>query len=105
MRVAANTLTLVKYMLTYLLLRSFSLQVRIRKSFYSVTGRLKDEKFAVSFATRQKQFQGLAHSFRPQLERNNSIGGLRNGAVEPEVRFLITIRIIAVPSGLEGMML
>ena len=54
MGVTANILMVVKSVVEYLPLRRFSLQVRVRKSFYSVTGRLEDDDFTLAFIARRE---------------------------------------------------
>ena len=51
--VTAHVLMLVKSVVKYLPLRRFNLQVRVRKSFYSVTGRLEDDDFTLAFIARR----------------------------------------------------
>ena len=50
-------------------------------------------------------FTFLAAIVRLTLERNEAIGSLRHGAVEPEVRLAVVLRILASASHLDLMML
>lgn len=49
----------------------------------------------------RQHFQKLVNLVRPALERNETMAALRNGAIEPEFRLAITLRITSGASDLD----
>ena len=81
------------------------LHLRVRRSFWSTTAPLKEEEFRVAFRMKRDYFRNLVDLLRPFIQRDVSMGSLRNGAVEPEVRVAIVLHILAGASDIDLMML
>lgn len=84
---------------------SESLHVRRRHTFVEVTDPLKDCEYRRAFRMNREHFRLLVDLVRPQLVRNEQMGALRNGVVEPEVRVAIVLRITAGASDFDLMVL
>lgn len=81
------------------------LRLRTRKMFWELTNKLNAEEFRISFRMNREDFRSFVRIVRPYLERNERMGALRNGVVEPEVRVVIVLRMLAGASDLHLVML
>jgi len=82
-----------------------TLHLRIRRSFHATTDSLKEQEFRSSFRMNRSNFAKLVSLVRPVISKNEKMGALRNGAIEPEVRVAIVLRIMAGAADLDLMVL
>lgn len=79
--------------------------MRQRRTFSKVTAPITDSEFRSAFPMRREHFRKLVDLVRASLVRNESMGTLRNGAIESEFRMVIEVRIRAGASDLDLMVL
>lgn len=82
-----------------------TLHIRERCTFAEVTDPLKVCEFRFAFRMNRENFRLLLDLVFPSLLRNETIGALRNVAVELEVRMAIVLRITAGASDLDLMVI
>jgi len=82
-----------------------SLHKRTRRPFWTTTNALKDSEFRKAFRMDRVNFRGLVEKVRGAITKDERMGGLRNGAIEPEIRVAIVLRILSGASDLDLMVL
>lgn len=72
-----------------------NLHRRTRRLFRAPTDAMTDMEFRKAFRMNRTLFKTRVEILRPCLERNENMGELRNGIVEPDVRIAIVLRIMS----------
>lgn len=70
------------------------LHKRNRPPFWEITAKLQEDKFRLCFRMSREAFFHLVNSVLGELQKDVKMGSLRNGAIEPEVRLAVVLRIL-----------